>query len=119
MYKRQVDELLTDDKFSVSGGLPEPLRRGGDPEAMMRETVRYHLAELDWRRAANLRPPQRTPADAHGEIDARSVPLARVSAVIADLSNRPAFMYFAGGEASYAIAWSERERAFVRIHACC
>jgi len=28
-------------------------------------------------------------------------------------------MYYAGGEATYAIAWSNIEKAFVRIYSCC
>jgi hypothetical protein len=39
--------------------------------------------------------------------------------VLAEVRTRPSFMYYAGGEATYAIAWSDRESAFVRTHSCC
>ena len=40
-------------------------------------------------------------------------------ALAAELRDRPAFRYHAGGEATYAVAWSPRERRFVVVHACC
>lgn len=119
IVRGHVDELLADDRFGMSGGLPAPLRHGGDPAAVMREAVTYHLAELDWRRQRGLRPAQPTPPDAHSLISAANVQRDRVAAVLSELAVRPSFMYYAGGEAVYAIAWSEAERAFVRIYSCC
>lgn len=118
IVRGHVDELLTDDRLSMSGGLPAQLRQS-DPSEMMREAVRYHLAELDRRRAARLGAADETPPAVHSGIDARSIPTERVEAVIAELMQRPVFMYFAGGEATYAIGWSEREQAFVRLYSCC
>ena len=48
-----------------------------------------------------------------------SVGDARVESLVAELRDRPTFRYFAGGEATYAIAWSEEERRFVTVWACC
>ena len=42
-----------------------------------------------------------------------------VESLVAELRDKPTFRYFAGGEATYAIAWSEEERRFVTIWACC
>jgi hypothetical protein len=31
----------------------------------------------------------------------------------------PTFTYFAGGEATYTIAWSNTKQRFVKIFSCC
>lgn len=118
IVRGHVDDLLADEKLEMNGGLPAQLRQA-DPTDMMREAVRYHLAELDWRRTAGLSPAQPTPPDAHSSIRADSVAMDRVEAVVAELMERPVLMYYAGGEATYAIGWSEREQAFVRLFSCC
>jgi hypothetical protein len=112
-----VDDLLTDRRFHARGMPPGMM--GGDPTEMMLESVRYHLAELDWRRRVDLEPGDVTPADAHDRIDARSVAPERARVVMEELLQRPTYSYFAGGEASYVIGWSEREQSFVRLFACC
>jgi hypothetical protein len=114
-----VEQLLARDRFNMEGGLPAVLRRAGEPDAIMREAIHYHLAELDWRRQAGLPPAAATPGAAYSEISTDQVPAARVDAVLAEVRTRPSFMYYAGGEATYAIAWSDRESAFVRTHSCC
>jgi hypothetical protein len=119
MVRDHIEQLTASDRFTMSGGLPAVLSRGGDPDATMREAIHYHLAELDWRRAAGLSPAVATPPDAHSEITTDSVPAPRVDEVLVDVRESPTFMYYAGGEATYAIAWSEREQAFVRIYSCC
>lgn len=118
IVRDHVEELLADENLARSGGLPPQLRQS-DPTEMMREAVRYHLAELDWRRNAGLSPARETPPDAHSSIRAETVPMERVEAVVAELMERPVLMYYAGGEATYAIGWSEREQSFVRLFACC
>lgn len=115
--RNHVAALVHDDKFGEAG-LPAALRRGGDAGAVS-EAVRYHLAELDWRAAAGLRPRDATPPDAHSSIRADAVAPLRVESVVNELLARPSFMYYAGGEATYAIGWSEREQAFVRLYSCC
>jgi hypothetical protein len=42
-----------------------------------------------------------------------------VSALVAELRDRPSFRYYAGGEASYGLAWSAREGRLVTVFACC
>jgi hypothetical protein len=119
IVRDHVEQLLASDRFTMQGGLPAVLRRSGDPDAIMREAIHYHLAELDWRRGAGLSPAAATPPDAYSEISTDSVEQERVDAVLAELRGSPSFMYYAGGEATYAIAWSEREAAFVRVYSCC
>jgi hypothetical protein len=114
-----VQLLLERDRFNMQGGLPAVLRQSGDPDAIMREAIHYHLAELDWRRQAGLSPATPTPPAAYSEISTERVASDRVDAVLAEVRTRPSFMYYAGGEATYAIAWSDRENAFVRTHSCC
>jgi hypothetical protein len=111
-----VDALLVDDRFHT--GMPDRML-GGDPTDMIRESVRYHLAELDWRLRADLDPADVTPTEAYDRIQPDLVGNARVTAVANELADMPTYNYFAGGEASYVIGWSARENAFVRLFACC
>jgi hypothetical protein len=119
IVRDHVVELLASDRFNMQGGLPAVLQRAGDPDAIMREAIHYHLAELDWRRNAGLSPAAVTPPAGFSEISTDQVAMDRVDAVLAEVRTRPSFMYYAGGEATYAIAWSDRENAFVRTHSCC
>lgn len=119
VVRDHVEQLVAQDRFTMDGGLPPELRRGGDPTALMRDAVRYHLAEQSYRLRADLAPVDPTPPDALSRINADDVPATRVAAVIAEVEAVPSFMYFAGGEATYVIAWSEREAAFIRIYSCC
>jgi hypothetical protein len=65
--REQVDDLLTDRRFHHRGMPPGMI--GGDATDIMRESVRYHLAELDWRRRVDLEPADATPGYAHDRID--------------------------------------------------
>jgi hypothetical protein len=42
-----------------------------------------------------------------------------VDALFLELRDQPKFMYFSGNETHTGIAWSARERRFVRIYLCC
>jgi hypothetical protein len=117
IVRSHVDSLLAEDRFS-GRGLPQRLR-GGTTRAMLREAVQYHLAELDWRGRADLRPSDPTPRDAYDRIEPQHVVRERVDVVLAELEARPSYWYHAGGEAVHAIAWSERENGFVRLYSCC
>jgi hypothetical protein len=119
IVRDHVAQLLARDRFNMQGGLPAVLQRAGDPDAIMREAIHYHLAELDWRRREGLAPTAATPPDGFSEISTAQVEMDRVDAVLAEVRMRPSYMYYAGGEATYAIAWSDRENAFVRTHSCC
>lgn len=119
VVREHVEQLVAGDRFTMDGGLPPELSQGGDTAARMRDAVRYHLAELSYRLRADLSPVDPTPPEAFSDIDAGDVPATRVAAVIDEVRTVPSFRYFAGGEATYVIAWSAREGAFVRIYSCC
>jgi hypothetical protein len=111
-----IDDAVSERRFQR--GMPDGMT-GGDPSTMMRESVRYHLAELDWRRRVDLEPSDPTPQEAWQRIDPQTVVMERVQVVVDELLQGPTYLYFAGGEASYVIGWSAREQAFVRLFACC
>ncbi|HSJ25670.1 MAG TPA: hypothetical protein VK929_13430 [Longimicrobiales bacterium] len=113
----QVDTLLHDSRLTARG-LPEPMQ-AADYGDLFRESTRYHLAELDWRNRASLRPAELTPAEAYDRINVEDVAPARVGVVLSEVASGPTYWYYAGGEASYVIGWSVREHAFVRIFSCC
>lgn len=119
IVRRHVEQLVAPDRITTTGGLPAELQRGGDAQAAMREAVRYHLAEIDYRLSFDLVPSAPTPPRAFDRISATSIPPERFTVVLNELRSNPSYMYYAGGEATYVIAWSERERAFVRIYSCC
>jgi hypothetical protein len=111
-----VDALLAPEKLQT--GLPAGVV-GGDPTALIEESVRYHLAELDWRRRVDLQPADPLPAEAHRRIDPGQVSPERTRAVAGEVGAGPTFTYYAGGEATYVIGWSVREHALIRLFACC
>jgi hypothetical protein len=113
----QVDSLLHPSRFTASG-LPR-LERDGVPRGRIRESVAYHLAELDWRNRSSLRPADRTPGSAFDRISAAEVAPARVEVVTNEVLAGPTFRYHAGGAVNYVIGWSVREHAFVRVYSCC
>jgi hypothetical protein len=96
---------------------------GGRIENIDTGVVRYHLMELDWRRAHGVADTASTPPAAETELAARPATSAalraRTDAVIAELRGRPTFTLFEGGELRNTIAWSDREHAFVRVFSCC
>jgi hypothetical protein len=100
--------LLRDTAFAPPGA------RVPDPEA-----VRYHIAEYSWRSSAGVPDTVPLPPGAYEQIEQYLVPEADVALLVAELAQRPSFTYYAGGEVVYTIAWSDRERRFIRIQACC
>jgi hypothetical protein len=115
--RTHVDALLDGSRFHGRGMPPGMVRE--DPSELLRESVRYHLAELDWRRGASLEAPDATPQEAQRRIRPEQIGDERVEVVLRELRERPTYNYFTGGEASYVIGWSEREQSFVRLFACC
>ena len=119
--RAQIDSLLVSGAFRPGGGelttTDERMNREG-----MRDAIRYDVAEEMWRRANGVPIDSSTPPsamDAINQLARDSVSDARVESLVAELHDRPTFRYFAGGEATYAIAWSDEERRFVTIWACC
>ena len=118
--RAQIDSLLGNGSFRPGGDAPttdERMNREG-----MRDAIRDDVAEEMWRQANRIPVDSSTPLSAEAAIDTiahESVSDARVESLVAELRDRPTFRYFAGGEANYAIAWSEEERRFVTVWACC
>jgi len=118
--RAQIDSLLGNNAFRPGGAAlttDERQNREG-----MHDAIRYDLAEDMWRRANRVPIDSSTPPTALDAIEAfarDSVSDARIESLVAELLDRPTFRYFAGGEVTYAIAWSEEERRFVTVWACC
>jgi hypothetical protein len=118
--RAQIDSLLGSASFRPGGSelsAGERMSHEG-----MRDAIRYDLAEEMWRLANRIPIDSSTPPsalDAVTELARDSVSDARVESLVAELRDRPTFRYFAGGEATYAIAWSDEERRFVTVWACC
>ena len=118
--RAQVDSLLGNSSFRPGGAAlttDERQNREG-----MHDAIRYDVAEEMWRRANQVPIDSSTPPTALDAIEAfarDSVSDARIESLVAELLDRPTFRYFAGGEATSAIAWSEEERRFVTVWSCC
>ena len=118
--RAQIDSLLGNASFRPGGDeltTDERMNREG-----MRDAIRDDVAEEMWRQANRIPIDSSTPPSAEPAIDTiahQGVSDARVESLVAELRDRPTFRYFAGGEANYAIAWSEEERRFVTVWACC
>jgi hypothetical protein len=118
--RAQIDSLLGSSSFRPGGTeltTDERMNREG-----MHDAIRYDLAEEMWRRANGVPIDSSTPPSAMDAVNALardSVSDARIESLVAELRDRPTFRYFAGGEATYAIAWSDEERRFVTVWACC
>jgi hypothetical protein len=114
--RAQIDSVLGDNSFRPGGTALTPderMNREG-----MHDVIRYDIAEEIWRRANGIPVDSSTPPTAMDAVEAfarDSVSDARVESLVAELRDRPTFRYFAGGEATYAIAWSEEERRFVTV----
>jgi hypothetical protein len=118
--RAQIDSLLGSTAFRPSGAALTTDERMN--EEGMRDAIRYDIAEEMWRRANRIPIDSSTPPAAATAVDqlARdSVSDTQVESLVAELRDRPTFRYFAGGEATYAIAWSDEERRFVTVWSCC
>jgi hypothetical protein len=118
--RAEIDSLLGNAAFRPGGTeltADERMNREG-----MRDAIRYDLAEEMWRRANRIPIDSSTPPAAFDTVAvlARdSVSDERVESLVAELRDRPTFRYYAGGEATYVLAWSDEERRFVTVWACC
>jgi len=107
--------LLSDSAFRPTRAF---LGGASDVDAMLRETIAFDVNVAEERRRRGLSPADTLPVAAR-ESPAAVSDAARVRALAAELRDAPAYRYYAGGEASYAIAWSRAERRFVVVFACC
>jgi hypothetical protein len=116
--RAHLGRVLADSAFRVGGrGITSDTMR----LSMMRDAIRYDIATERWRSEHGLQPGDPLPPAAHDSINtlARGVLATRIDSLVAELGERRSFQYFAGGEVTYAIAWSDRERRFVTIFSCC
>jgi hypothetical protein len=118
--RAQIDSLLASPAFQPAGrGVTTDARLNRET---MRDAIRFDIAEERWRTANGIPADSSTPPqawDAINRIAQDSVSEAQIESLVAELQDRPTFRYFAGGEATYAIAWSDEERRFVTVWACC
>ena len=116
--RQHIDRLLSDSAF-----VPRQVTLGdGRTETVDTSAVRYHLLELDWRRTHRLADTMPIPREAEEQLGhhvANAEERERAAAVAAELRRQPTFTYHEGGELTYTLAWSDRERAFVRVFSCC
>jgi hypothetical protein len=117
IVQAHVDTLLHESRFTRNG--PRARAQLGNLPDLVGESVSYHLAELDWRNSASLRPSDPMPPGSYDRIDASRVAPARTAAVVQELMAGPTYSYYAGGEVSSIIGWSAREHSLVRLCHCC
>lgn len=117
IVRGHLTELLRDGAFApppFPDGTAQPTGRMPDPEA-----VRYHIAEYSWRSSSGVPDTVPLPPEANDAIGQYVVPESDVAVLIVELARRPSFTYYAGGEVTYTVAWSDRERRFIRTQSCC
>ena len=116
--RAHLDRVLASEAFAPRprGTVTDTTRR-----TMMRDAIRYDIATAQWRAEHRLPIGAPLPPTAHDPIEvlARAVPASRIEGFVRELDGRKSFRYFAGGEATYEIAWSDQEKRFVTILACC
>jgi hypothetical protein len=116
--RRRLDAVLADSAFrtGVRGSAADTIQA-----TMMRDAIRYDIATTQLRVAHGLPLDVELPPSAHDSINtlASAVAKARIDALYDELKGKKSFTYFAGGEVTYSIAWSDRERRFVTIFSCC
>ena len=118
LVRRRLDAVLADSAFrtGVPGSAADTMRA-----AMMRDAIRYDIATNQWRTQHGLALGAEIPPTAHDSINiaAAAVPKAQIDALFRELQGKKSFTFFAGGEVTYSIAWSDREQRFVTIFSCC
>ena len=118
IVRRHLDAVLADSAFRT--GTPGP---AADTmrATMMRDAIRYDIATNQLRTRHGLALGAEIPPSAHDSINtlATAVPKSQIDALFEELRGKRSFTYFAGGEVTYSIAWSQREQRFVTIFSCC
>jgi hypothetical protein len=118
IVNRQLGAVLADTAFKTVTAGPAADTIG---PSMMRDAIRYDIAANQLRVQQGLPLGAELPPAAHDSINviAAGVPRSQIDALRTELQGRKSFTFFAGGEVTYSIAWSERERRFVTIFSCC
>jgi hypothetical protein len=122
IVRGHIDRILGDSSFITRYAIGP----GGERFAVDSEVVRYDVAEAEVKRRQGIPDTVEAPlsvvihvADDSSGVRASTEVGARTRALVAELRGRPTFTYFAGGELTNSIAWSDREQRFVRVFSCC
>ena len=118
IVRRHLDAVLADTAFRT---VPTGPARDTIPAMMMRDAIRYDIATHRMRVAHGLQPGAELPRAAHDSVNmlAAAVSRADIDTLFRELRGRKSFTWFAGGEVTYSIAWSDREQRFVTVFSCC
>ena len=121
VVETRVREHLAD---LVTDGLSEsgpPVQWWSERERTreMRASIRHSVAESMWRESHRVPVSEPLPREAYAGIAALQPPEARVDSLVKELRDKPVYSYYAGGEANYYIAWSDREQQFHVVYSCC
>lgn len=90
------------------------------PRAMIDTmTIRYDLAETQLREKHGLQDTSTLSIAMLNEIEKIIPPNGEADRIAIEVKTSPRFIYFAGGELTYTIAWSKSLQRFVRVFSCC
>lgn len=113
---QHIRRVLSDSAFRAQ---PSQFTRSEMDRGMARDAMRYDMKEQAVRekhgvgRAGDLTTAQ------YQELEAVPVAEATLDSLAATLRTMPTFMYHAGGETSYEVAFSPAHGRFIRVFACC
>ena len=118
IVRHHLDVVLADTAFRT---VPTATTADTIGPSMMRDAIRYDIAAHRWRVSHGLQAAAEIPPAARDTINtlASAVSRADIETLFRELRGRKSFTYFAGGEVTYSIAWSDREQRFVTIFSCC
>ena len=122
LVQSALERLVADS--SLGAPVADRLRQSaeGAPENRL-QTVRRDVAERIWREKHDMAEDSVIPPEDFDSLEAlvRTRPdRARVQRLLSDVDATDRYyMYHRGGEETLAIAWSPREKRFVRIWHCC
>lgn len=111
----RLDALLSDAAFAPTSTF---LGAERDRDRVLAEAIGFDVAVDAARAQRGLAPADSLPADV-AQSPPPSTDSTRIRALVAELRDVPAFRYHAGGEATYAVAWSAHEHRFVTVDGCC
>jgi hypothetical protein len=126
--------LLADSAFT-SNGPSDRLKSAATPRppgakasahevpGIDRDAIRYDIKYHAVRAQHALKPGDALllalPPKMYDEMEKYPVAEASIDSLADELEAMPTFTYYAGGEVTYTIAWSNTKRRFVKIFSCC
>ncbi len=81
--------------------------------------IRYDLAESQVRKEHQLEDTSTLSTAMFNEIEEVVPRVGEVGRIADEVKPLPRFIYFAGGELTYTLAWSESLQRFIRVFSCC